>query len=356
MLLVTAVVGMTFTGCKKEEEVVEPEPEPEVVEVVEEEPVEVEPVEILPANQNLLTGEIDLTDEAIGKRPLAIMVNNVNDAMPQYGVGEADIIFELPVEGNLTRFMAVFADYTQVPEVCAIRSCRYNFPTLSEGFDAYYAFWGMDDSTRPYFNSLETDHFDGMANTAGMFSRDQDRINSGYSLEHTAVFDGPSLVEAVESQGYRTEIEEDNAEPAFLFNGLEEQLKAEGEDCIMVETDFGAAVGTFNYDEENKVYLKQLNGNDQIDGKTEEQLAFTNVFILETEIGLLENGVHKRIDMEGGNGYYVSNGGVQEITWKKDGGEANSHLEFYDLDGEELSINRGKSYIAFNSPDQTVFE
>ena len=37
----------------------------------------VEPEEEIPANQNLLTGVADLTDAAIGKRPVAVMVNNV---------------------------------------------------------------------------------------------------------------------------------------------------------------------------------------------------------------------------------------------------------------------------------------
>ena len=40
-----------------------------------------------PANVNLLTGLPTLTDGAIGKRPVAVMVNNVDAALPQYGMG-----------------------------------------------------------------------------------------------------------------------------------------------------------------------------------------------------------------------------------------------------------------------------
>ena len=110
----------------------------------------VEPQEEIPANQNLLTGVPDLTDGAIGKRPVAVMVNNVSYAMPQYGVGQADIIFEIPVEGDATRFMALYGDYTQVPQICPIRSCRYYFPALSQGFDAFYVNWGIDDTMADY--------------------------------------------------------------------------------------------------------------------------------------------------------------------------------------------------------------
>ena len=319
----------------------------------------VEPQEEIPANQNLLTGVPDLTDGAIGKRPVAVMVNNVSYAMPQYGVGQADIIFEIPVEGDATRFMALYGDYTQVPQICPIRSCRYYFPALSQGFDAFYVNWGIDDTMAAYLEALNMDQIEGITNTGGLFGRDQDRLNQGYSLEHTGYFDGTKLVSYIESQGLRTDLNEDKKGPAFQFNGLEEQLKPEGSDCTSVQINFGAQSSQFTYDAENKVYLKQINGDAQVDGKTGEQLAFTNVFVLETDISVRDSVGHKEIDWDGGTdsvGYYVSNGGVQKITWSKDYNNESSYLRFYDESGQEISINRGKSYIALNYKNQAVFQ
>lgn len=319
----------------------------------------VEPQEEIPANQNLLTGVPDLTDGAIGKRPVAVMVNNVSYAMPQYGVGQADIIFEIPVEGDATRFMALYGDYTQVPKICPIRSCRYYFPALSQGFDAFYVNWGIDDTMADYLEALNMDQIEGITNTGGLFGRDQDRLNQGYSLEHTGYFDGTKLVSYIESQGLRTDLNEDKKGPAFQFNGLEEQLKPEGSDCTSVQINFGAQSSQFTYDAENKVYLKQINGDAQVDGKTGEQLAFTNVFVLETDISVRDSVGHKEIDWDGGTdsvGYYVSNGGVQKITWSKDYNNESSYLRFYDESGQEISINRGKSYIALNYKNQAVFQ
>ena len=71
---------------------------------------------VTPGSTNLLTGLPTLTDEAIGKRPVAVMVNNTKASFPQYGIAQADIIFEVPVEGGETRFMAMYGDYTQVPK------------------------------------------------------------------------------------------------------------------------------------------------------------------------------------------------------------------------------------------------
>jgi hypothetical protein len=89
--------------------------------------------------KNPLTGLSGYNENAVGKRPVAIMVNNIKDSLPQYGIEQADVIYEIPVEGGITRLMAVYADYTNVPDVCSIRSCRYYYPIISYGMDAIYS-------------------------------------------------------------------------------------------------------------------------------------------------------------------------------------------------------------------------
>lgn len=310
-----------------------------------------EPIVVL--NENPLTGEFNLTDGAVGKRPVAVMINNINKAMPQYGVAQADIIFEIPVEGFLTRFMAIYADYTQMPKICSIRSCRPYFPAIAEGFDAVYVYAGMTDAIKEYVDSLNLTVFNGGVNHGGLFGRDQERRAAGYSLEHTLYFDGTGIVEAMEKRKLRSDIEADKEGNAFLFNDVEEQIRPDGDTCTVVEIDFGSAEATLTYDIESSTYVKDLNGNPQIDGVTGTQLAFTNVFVLETTIKTASYGIHKDVDWHGGTGYYVSYGAVQEIIWSK--ADEESPMKFYTLDGEELSINRGKSYIAINRKDRTEF-
>ena len=362
LVLLVFSLMMMFCGCKKEESVKEPEvqqeEEQEQQEIVEEEIIE-EPVEeIIPENQNLLTGLPTLTEEGIGKRPVAVMVNNVQRALPQYGIEAADLIFEVLVEGNQTRFMALYGDYTQVPEICSVRSCRKYFPILAQGFDAVYVHWGMCNTILSEVNAMGITRYDGVANTGGLYGRDQGRLNSGYPLEHTSMFDGTGLPAAMKKREERTDLLDNKKEAAFLFNGLEEQIKPEGKECKEVEIEFGAVTANLVYDAESNTYLKEFNGNAQVDGKTKNQLSFTNVFVLETNIGIDPvNGVHKKFDWTGGGnskGYYVSNGAVQEIKWSKE--SQTDYLKFYTLDGEELSINRGKSYIAINYLGQATFE
>ncbi len=312
-------------------------------------PEKVEPTE----RQNLLTGLDDLSQEAVGKRPVAVMVNNVEPALPQYGVAQADVIFELPVEGSLTRLMAMYADYTKVPNVCAVRSCRYYYPALAKGFDAFYIHWGSDQTILSYVNSLGIDRYDGMGNPHGLFGRDTARRNAGYSMEHTGYFKGTQFADAVKADGKRIDLLDSKKGTAFSFIDLGQTVIPAGGDCNRAHVNFGAQTATLTYDADKHVYMKQINGHSHIDGKTGETLSFTNVFLLETSISIRDDAGHRKIDWAGSSnatGYYISNGKVEKIHWSKANGDEDSYLKFYKESGEELVINRGKNYIAYTSP------
>ena len=313
----------------------------------------------IPKNQNLLTGVGDLSQEAIGKRPVAVMVNNIEPALPQYGISQADVIFEMPVEGDATRLMALYADYTKMPDICAIRSCRYYYPALAKGFDAFYVHWGMDPSVVGYVNSLNMNRYDGNANTGGLFARDTSRRQAGYALEHTGYFKGTEFASVVQSTGVRTDLLESKTGTAFNFCKMGTVITPTGQSCNVMDVKFGAARAKFTYNAETGTYYKEINGKPHVDGKTGEQLSFSNVFVLETSISVRDEVGHKKLDWAGSSsakGYYVSNGVVQEIRWSKANGNESSYLKFYDTNGKELEINRGKSYIAYTYKGRTSWE
>ncbi len=347
-----------LTSCEpKEEEETETIETPEIVVETETTVEETETAQIS-GNLNLLTGNYDLPDEAVGKRPVAVMVNNVADAMPQYGVSAADIIFEVPVEAGYTRLLAIYADYQALPDICSVRSYRSYFPSLCLGLDAVYIHWGEDESMMSYYYSLDMTSYDGMSDSR-LFGRDQSRLNSGYSLEHTSVFYGTKLAGIMETDGVRTDLADDYAEKtAFNFVSPDTKVMPSAEDsCTTVYISFGSMSATLEYDEESETYKKKINGSNQVDGVTGEQLSFTNVIILETEIWTRDDGKHKNMNLNnvsGYSGYYVSCGSVQSITWSK--GSEYSNFVLYDEDGNELEMNTGKTYIAITTSGMASFE
>lgn len=346
-----------FTGCQSAEPSSEASATPEATaEATATAEPTVEPSatpEPEPENTNLLTGLPTLTDEAIGKRPIAVMVNNVDAALPQYGISDADVIFEIPVEADLTRLMAMYGDYTQMGDICSVRSCRYYYPILALGFDAVYVHWGIDYTIAlETINRLDIDHIDGQY---GLFGRDQNRLNSGYALEHTGVFYGTDLPKALADNSVRSDLKEGYTATAFRFVEAGEVVVPADDIANTVDVQFGANYSVFTFDAERGTYLKSYKSQPHMDAATDEQLAFKNVIVLETDISIRDGEGRKNINWQGGSdytGYYVSEGRMQPITWSKAG--EYEPLKFFDESGAELEINRGKSYIAMTYRGNTT--
>ena len=93
-----------------------------------------------------LTG-LPPTSPTAGKRPaLAVKVDNVQGAWPQAGLNQADIVYDLPVEGGLTRLLAIFHS-ADVPVIGPIRSARpVDADILHLLGHSYFAFSGGTSS------------------------------------------------------------------------------------------------------------------------------------------------------------------------------------------------------------------
>ena len=72
---------------------------------------------------NPLSGE-GMAEDISSLRPWAIMINNIQQALPQCGVSDAEIICEIPAEGGVTRMMAIFTDISDVEKIGSLRSIR----------------------------------------------------------------------------------------------------------------------------------------------------------------------------------------------------------------------------------------
>ena len=86
--------------------------------------------------RNPLTGE-GVAQDISGDRPVAIMLNNLKKALPQLGVSQADIIYEMPAEGGITRMMAVFQSLDGVGDLGSVRSARDYYVSLATAWTPF---------------------------------------------------------------------------------------------------------------------------------------------------------------------------------------------------------------------------
>ena len=96
---------------------------------------------------NPLTG-LSLPANTAGKRPMVVCINNDFAARPQYGIGQADIMYEYIMEGfGITRFSGVyFGD--DVGQIGPVRSARLINYYLGALYDAGLACSGASDGVR----------------------------------------------------------------------------------------------------------------------------------------------------------------------------------------------------------------
>ena len=316
-ILFAAVCCMAFSGCgKSDDDAVEETTEnTEIVEseTIEELPIETEEEEIAidDPNRNPLTGEA--MDETIAsQRPVTCMIGNTTDAMPQYGVGNADIIVEAPAEGGLTRLMTVYQDYADLPTIMSVRSCRHYYAYLSNEFEAIYVHYGQAIyATEMLKNFDDLNGLDGdLANVT--FFRDSSRKSP-----HNAYINGESIIAGINKREYRTE-HGSAYNNTFRFAAEDQQL-ASGETAKVVEPGYSVNKPWFVYNESTGLYDRYQYKAAHIDGKTGEQLSFKNVIIRVCDYKVEPDG--KYLDVKtaslGGHGKYISNGKAMDITWVK---------------------------------------
>lgn len=94
-----------------------------------------------PVVLNPLTGLPVDDAAALRQRPVLVSIDNHPDARPQAALTEADLVYEVPAEGGITRFLALFI--TARPDrVGPVRSSRHYFLDLAREWDAIYVHAG----------------------------------------------------------------------------------------------------------------------------------------------------------------------------------------------------------------------
>ncbi|MBR3579964.1 MAG: DUF3048 domain-containing protein [Lachnospiraceae bacterium] len=367
-----------------------------------------DPAEIHLANgekQSYITGQW-VKEEIADQRPYCMMFNNIAVANPQSGIGCADILYEILVEGNITRCMGVFENLTDESSckdrMGSVRSARHYYASIASEYDAIFIHYGETTYATKKIAALKLDHLEGTYGEGNIiFYRDKN-----IKAPHNAFATLDGIHKAIEQKKFRTDHKEDFVPQHFDFaypeigvNSIdrieyakllldeieqrkqlfgspmenndenvtenvteesvdEEAIKKEIQEistAALVKLPFSSYAQPYlTYDEETKLYTRYQYGGVHIDYNTNEPLTFNNIIIqIVQESNRDKNGYQ---DIEGygdrdghhdpveGKGYYICEGKCIEITWAKN--EAAYTMNYYTLDGEKLKLRPGKTFIA----------
>lgn len=348
-LVIALGVGIFFAAHKPKDDT-----KPETTQAQQAE--DVAPVVQTPKNP--FTGVDGYNEAAIGKRPVAVVVENeysTASVRPQWAIADADIVLEGESEYS-TRLLMFWADYTAVPDkVGPARSARPPFIRFSQLFDSIFIHAGLSHTKGDYvgadsvFESDNVDHVNLLAGDGfGYFDRDYSRTRT---VEHTGYLIGSAVPELISKKGFRTDVNQ-NKFSVLSFNDEAQALS--DIPCKKVEfkwTNGGNCPkkGTYFYDETTKTY-KTTDFDSQYG---ESNVSWQNlIFLLDTTQYVVKENykggnseTYCNYKLTGGKGAVLSQGTYIDITW----GVENGKLWMKDASGNEVKLNPGKSYIGYGS-------
>ncbi len=306
-----------FMNNHKPEPTPEPAPEPEP-----------EPVK-----------KLTIIDEDSTSRPYAIMINNIGVARPlQSGLQDAYIIYEFIVEGGLTRYMALFLDQ-KTERIGSIRSARHYYIDYALENDAIYVHHGKSPQAQADFSLLKGDRIEVDESKTGW--RDK---SLKVAYEHTLFTSIEKLNNGLGNK--RTTRNKD-----LLLNysidpiSLSEMENVEVANKVSIKYS-NSVTSSYEYDEENKVYKRSVNGKEHVDYVTKEQYTFKNIIAYDVKNTRIAGDEKDRQTLDNigkGNGYFITEGYAVPITWEK---KSRSDQTVYKYaNGEEITVNDGNTFI-----------
>lgn len=264
-------------------------------------------------------------------RPLAIMLSSDKEARPLAGIGQADIVFEMPVTNNgITRMMAAY--YCSKPtELGSVRSARLDFIPLALGLGAIYAHWGGEHTALEQLNSGVIDNLDGLKYEGIYYYRKKGR----YGAPHNGFISFENIQKGIDRLNYSA----DPIDLGYSFNGQDKSLG----DIVPSSAYAGQLKVDWEYDKNKNTYKRIRGGTPEVDSQTKTQVEVKNIAKIYTDWTPIDVNYIRVKTVGSGKASFYFNGTMVEGTWSKQ--KAEDPLLFFDNNGKQIDFAPGNLWI-----------
>ena len=300
--------------------------------------------------ESILTAGVEDKEVQIFKgkdRPIAVMIDNHNLAWPQAGLNQAYLVYEAIVEGGETRLMALFKGVT-VDKIGPVRSSRHYFLDYAMENDAIYAHFGWSPQAQSDITNYNIDNINGITESESTFWRVKDK-----SSPHNAVTSTEALLKVAKAKKYKT-----TSDKKSVLNYTTDDVNLEDGQSATSVTIPHSTLQTvkYEYDEQNQVYKRYARKKAQTDWDTGNNITTKNIIITFCENYTLtdsENKGRQGLKNIGTfDGYYITNGKAIKIKCIKEA--RNTQTKYQDLQGNEIKVNDGNTWINICPTDAKV--
>lgn len=270
-------------------------------------------------------------------RPIAVMIDNHKDALPQAGLEKAYMVYEIIVEGGESRLMALFKG-ADLAKIGPVRSSRHYFLDYALENDAIYVHFGWSPEAQSDISTLGVNNLNGLFESAG-FWRVKDKKSP-----HNAVTSTEKILAMANSKGYRT-----TSDATSVLNYTVDTVNlTDGIAANNITLPYSQSNSVkWTYDADTLRYQRYSKGIKQTDWDTGEAVTAKNIiveFIENTTLNDGENKGRQTMDTTGTkDGYYITNGKAIKIKCTKS--SRSSKTVYKDLSGNEIKVNDGNTFV-----------
>lgn len=298
--------------------------------------------EVVAEENNVLTATIEEKEVQIfngNDRPIAVMIDNHDDAWPQAGLQRAYMVYEIIVEGGETRLMALFKGADDVEKIGPVRSARHYFIDYAMENDAIYVHFGESPQASSDIKKYSIDEIDGISEDGTTFWRVKDK-----AAPHNAVTSMENLLQSAKNKKYKMTSNEES-----VLNYVTDEVNLEdGQGAVSVTIPHSQLqTVSYEYDEENKVYERFARKEAQVDWDTDEPITVKNIIITFCDNYTLsdaENKGRQGLKNVGTfDGYYITNGKAIKIKCIKNARDEKTIYQ--DMNGNEIQVNDGNTFV-----------
>jgi len=291
--------------------------------------------------ENVEEKKITIIDASSNSRPIAVMINNLNVARNYHsGLEDAYLVYEIIVEGGITRMMALYKD-KDTARIGSVRSSRHYYLDYALENDAIYVHFGWSPQAQEDIPKLGINNINGLYDSA--FWRDTS-LNVAY--EHTAYTNMEKIKKDAQNKGYRLTSDKDT-----LLNYTSEEVDLTKYDdsvtASSVDIKYSNYLTTsYVYNSDEKVYYRSVNNKAHTDYVTKKQYSAKNIiiaYVSNSNISGDSKGRQELNNIGTGTGFYITNGACIPITWEKKSRKEQTIYKY--KDGKEINVSDGNTYI-----------
>lgn len=270
-------------------------------------------------------------------KPRAIMIENLVSVRPQSSLSKASVVYEVLVEGGITRFMAIYDGSEKLESIGPVRSARAYFLDWAEEYKPLYVHCGGSPDALASISEYNLYSLNQIGGDHAFFWRDQDR-----SAPHNLYTSGRLLAFAFRDK----DLDQDGDFDPWLFKeeaGITDRTTEEK--YIKIDFSSFSYQVEYRYQREDNDYLRLNGEKEHKDALTDEQIRAKNIVIqlVDTELSDTQTGRLQVQTIGGGRAIIFQDGQALEGTWEKSSRE--ERTRFYDSDNKEVKLNAGPIWI-----------